>query len=185
MAQLRLAVPALVLGVTIGSWFVPAFAKPTADTPPAAQSRSEDVLPALLVEVRGLRAAMEQMASTGARSQLLVGRLQLQEGRINATIRRLDAIRDALGPARQEHEKAQTTLRMLEKPDPDAEGLAALATMFLKPEDGQRAVAERQATVTRLEQEEAQLVKQIAADQASWTEISRRLEELELTLSKR
>jgi hypothetical protein len=51
-----------------------------------------DVLPALLVEVRGLRAAMEQMASAGPRIQLFVSRLQLQEARVNAMARRLDEI---------------------------------------------------------------------------------------------
>ena len=175
MAHMRLAVPALVLAITIGSWFAPT----------RAQTRSDDVLPALLVEVKGLRAAMEQMASTGARSQLLVGRLQLQEARVNGTIRRLDSVRDALGDARNDLEQAQVTLKMLENPAEKREGLAAFATMFLKPEDGRRAVAEKQSKVTRLEQEEAQLTNQIAVDQANWTEISRRLEELERSLVKR
>ena len=42
-----------------------------------------DVLNALLVEVRGLRSAMEQLAAAGPRVQLTMGRLQLQEQRIN------------------------------------------------------------------------------------------------------
>ena len=41
-----------------------------------------DTLAALMVEVRGLRAAMEQMASAGPRVQLGLGRVQLQEQRI-------------------------------------------------------------------------------------------------------
>ena len=48
-----------------------------------------DVLPALLTEVKGLRAAMEQLASANAQAQLLVGRLQLQETRMNGMIRDL------------------------------------------------------------------------------------------------
>lgn len=42
-------------------------------------SQQPDVLNALLVEVRGLRAAMEELASAGPRVQLSMGRLQLQE----------------------------------------------------------------------------------------------------------
>ena len=57
----------LVLAAVVGGW-----------RPAAAQAvRSDDVLPALLVEVKGLRAAMEQMAGSSARAQVLIGRLQL------------------------------------------------------------------------------------------------------------
>ena len=54
-------------------------------------SSTPDVLPALLTEVRGLRAAMEKMAAAGPRVQLALGRVQLQEQRISNAIRRLDA----------------------------------------------------------------------------------------------
>ena len=67
---------------------------PAAATPP-------DTIAALLVEVRGLRAAMEQMAAAGPRVQLALGRLQLQEQRINTLVRRLEEVRAALTPARQ------------------------------------------------------------------------------------
>ncbi len=63
---------------------------------PAAQG--QDVLPALLVEVRGLRAAMEAMASSGPRVQLALGRLQLQEQRVNNLLRRLETARAASRP---------------------------------------------------------------------------------------
>ena len=55
-----------------------------------ATATPPDVLAALLIEVRGLRAAMEQMASAGPRVQLALGRLQLQEQRVNAVVRRLE-----------------------------------------------------------------------------------------------
>ena len=175
MARIRTVVPALVLGIAIGSWFVPA----------RAQSRNDDVLPALLVEVKGLRAAMEQMVSNGARSQLLVGRLQLQEARLNGMIRRLDEVRDALEEARGDLEDAQAKLKTLEAPDSESQGLAGLTKMFLKPEDVQREIAGRQATIARLQTEEAHLMQQIAADQGRWTEVSQRLDELERALAKR
>src|SRR5262245_51683946 len=51
-----------------------ALAGRTEQTAPAPE-----VLTALLTEVRGLRAALEEMASSGPRVQLTLGRLQLQE----------------------------------------------------------------------------------------------------------
>src|SRR5687767_14532699 len=71
----------------------------------AARSQSQEpqgVLSALLVEVRGLRAAMEQMASAGPRVQLALGRLQLQEQRLNTLVRRLEGVRDQLAQAQRQ-----------------------------------------------------------------------------------
>ena len=79
--------------------------------PGAALGHSQDVLPALLAEVKGLRAAMEQMAGAGPRVQLSVGRLQLQEGRIAGMIRRLDTVRDTLASARDASSKASRARR--------------------------------------------------------------------------
>src|SRR5437762_13620444 len=59
------------------------------ETPPQGP-KQEEVLPALLVEVRGLRAAIEQLASAGPRVQLALGRVQLQEQRVNALMRRIE-----------------------------------------------------------------------------------------------
>src|SRR5688572_8647970 len=63
------------------------------------QQPNQDTLGALLVEVRGLRSAIEQMASVGPSIQLAMGRLQLQEQRINTLVRRGDVVRDALAAA--------------------------------------------------------------------------------------
>jgi predicted nucleic acid-binding Zn-ribbon protein len=57
---------------------------------------NQDVLTQLLVELRGLRATMEQMASAGPRVQLALGRLQLQEQRIATMNQRLDSVRDSM-----------------------------------------------------------------------------------------
>ena len=74
----------------------------------AAPARQDEVLPALLVEVKGLRAAMEQMASAGPRVLLFASRLQLQEARINNMIRRLDTVRDRIGELQQKVSQLQT-----------------------------------------------------------------------------
>jgi len=153
--------------------------------PAAAQAtRSDDVLPALLVEVKGLRAAMEQMASGSAQAQLLVGRLQMQEGRVTSMIRRLDTVRDSLGTARREYDQVRGAVQMLEKEtasnDPQELREAGGALAGLKSQ-----IAGAKATVDRLTAEELQLSADIAAEQQRWMAINQRLDELERTLAKR
>src|SRR5262245_5720615 len=58
--------------------------------------RSPATLDDLLTEVSGLRADLNPSASTAVRAQLLVGRLQLQEARINTLGRELTDIRQRL-----------------------------------------------------------------------------------------
>lgn len=151
--------------------------------PVAAQATPSDgVLPALLVEVKGLRAAMEQMASAGPRVQLSVGRLQLQETRMNGMIRRLDTVRDSLADARRNVDRFKGAMKMFEsdtrKPgDPPQEEMASMLA-GMKTE-----LASSQATVDRLAAEEQQLANDLAIEQARWVDINQRLDELERSLA--
>ena len=152
---------------------------------PAAQApKNEDVLPALLAEVRGLRAAMEQMASAGPRIQLFVSRLQLQEGRMNAMIRRLESVRDNLASQQRELENAQEAVKRFESTLPTATGPAREELLQVIP-GRKREVAEHRAIVARLTAEEAQLAADLATEQGRWTDINQRLDELERALTKR
>jgi hypothetical protein len=152
----------------------------------AAQApKNEDVLPALLAEVRGLRAAMEQMASAGPRVQLFTSRLQLQEARMNNMIRRLDEVRGGLATQQRLLENAQEEQRRFETSlasDPARPGREELPQLIAR---AKREVADRRAAVTRLTAEEAQLTQELAVEQGRWTEINQRLDELERALSKR
>jgi hypothetical protein len=154
----------------------------------AAERRSgeagvpENVLPALLAEVKGLRAAMEQMSSAGPRVQLFVGRLQLQETRMNGMIRRLDTVRDTLGTARRDLDRAKGALKMLQGPPEPGVPQDGLGPMIngMKQE-----VAAAQGTVDRLAGEEAQLTQDLTVEQGRWIDINQRLDELERALAKR
>ena len=148
-------------------------------------ARGDDVLPALLAEVKGLRAAMEQMSSAGPRVQLFIGRLQLQETRMNGMIRRLDTVRDTLASARRELEGFKNAQKMMEgHGEPQAPG---------EPKEdwgpilgGMKQQAEAaQANVDRLAAEEAQLTQDLTVEQARWIDINQRLDELERALAKR
>jgi chromosome segregation ATPase len=152
--------------------------------PVAAQAtRTDDVLPALLTEVRGLRAAMEQMASGSTQAQLLVGRLQLQEGRVTSMIRRLDTVRDTLATARREYDQMRGAMQMSGKDtapnDPEVKDNEGLLAGF------NAQVAAVKANIDRLSAEELQLTADIATEQQRWVAINQRLDELERMLAKR
>jgi chromosome segregation ATPase len=150
-----------------------------------------DVLPALLEEVKGLRAAMEQMASAGPRIQLFTARLQLQETRINNMIRRLDTVRESLGSAQQDvarlqgqqRERETTIAELQASTSPGAR--EAMTQAGFELEQIKRASASARATVDRYSGEEAQLMTDISTEQARWTDINSRLDDLEKLLSSR
>jgi chromosome segregation ATPase len=144
-----------------------------------------DVLSALLVEVRGLRAAMEQMAVAGPRVQLVLGRLQLQEQRIGNQVRRLDTVKAALVTVQREHETLDQRVKDMQQTIetfPNSEGRRDLEfeLKLVKTELGRKA-----AEVQRLANEESLLGQDIATEQTRWTDFNQRLEELERALGRR
>ena len=154
-------------------------------------ARQEDVLGALLVEVKGLRAAMEQMASAGPRVQLFASRLQLQETRINNMIRRLDTVRDRLAEAQAEVTRLQGEEKQLEaafgeqKTATTAEAREEVNMLTMMMSGMKAKIATAQGNVTRAMAEEAQIVADLATEQARWVAINQQLDELERALAKR
>jgi chromosome segregation ATPase len=147
---------------------------------------SQSILPALLTEVRGLRAAMEQMASAGPRVQLALGRLQLQEQRINTLVRRLETVRDNLATAQGQAAQHQGQLAQFESvlksnaaPREEREQVEHMLVMF------KANMTNASAEVQRLTAEETTVAGEIATEQARWTEFNQRLEELERALGRR
>jgi predicted nuclease with TOPRIM domain len=151
----------------------------------APPAKTEDMLPALLEEVKGLRAAMEQMASAGPRVQLFVGRLQLQESRMNGMIRRLESVHDKLETAQEQLAASQDTVKRTETAlaSPDTRIPREELTQMLS--HTKREVEERKGAVARLAAEEAQLTQDLTLEQGRWTDINQRLDELERVLAKR
>jgi chromosome segregation ATPase len=147
-----------------------------------------DVLGALLVEVRGLRQAMEQMASAGPRVQLALGRLQLQEQRVNTMLRRLETVREQLGGAERalaQHQKQVADIEEhLKTKTPDANPERDAMVRFELKEMQRRGILAT-AEVQRFQTEVATLEQQIANEQGRWSEINRALEDLERALGRR
>ena len=144
-----------------------------------------DVLPALLEEVRGLRAAMEQMASAGPRIQLFTSRLQLQEARINNLIHRLDGVRGSREGAERELADIQERQRQAEQALSDGTGPISRDDLAVLIAHAKREATDRKATVARFAAEENQLSADIATEQARWSDINARLDDLEKALSSR
>jgi hypothetical protein len=168
-----LATFAVALVVMAGVWF-----------PVAGQERGrEDVLSALLVEVRGLRGAIEHMASASARVQLITSRLQLQEQRLNTLIPRLAEQRDRLAAAAQKLASAQAQLL-------DAEGLPRESDPHKRAASEQwiaelkRQIAESTPEVQRVRTDEAEIANLVSTKQSRWAAINKQLEELEALLRR-
>lgn len=161
---------------------------------------SQDIMPALLSEVRGLRAAMEQMATTGARVQLTLGRLQLQEQRVNNAVKRLDETRTKLSDSQRGLAEMQEQLGSLAFV---RDGFGAFSVGVLHGGTGQptaeqiemqkqemekhftRQTAQMNAEIQRLTAEEATLAAEVAAEQARWLEFNQKLDELERGLARK
>jgi chromosome segregation ATPase len=167
---LTLALLGLAIGGTIG---VAASQAPVRQ----ASAPQEDVLPALLIEVRGLRAAMEQMA---------LARVQLQEQRVNNLLRRVEETRDRLAEKQRGYENSQQEIRGLESmirdPKPGGPPVSDLQAM----QRGHEQELPRQAAeIQRLTAEAATLDADLATEQGRWIDLNQRMEALEQSLVRR
>lgn len=153
------------------------------------QERAESaVLPALLTEVRGLRAAIERMATSGAQVQLALGRLQLQEQRVNTAIGRLDETRTRLASLQRRVADEEDQLAMMESalkavgsaPSPEQANERTAIESALTHH--RRQIVRSRAEIQQLAGEEAALSSDVAGEQARWSTLNARLEELERTL---
>jgi chromosome segregation ATPase len=165
--------------LVLGAWLAAARdGRAQSTTPP-------DVLAALLIEVRGLRAAMEQMASAGPRVQLALGRLQLQEQRVNTMVRRLEEVKASLAATQRRTEEMTDRLIELERGAREASDPVVRSQTEEMSKELKAELTRATADVRRLQGEEAALSQDISAEQGRWAEINQRLEDLERSLGRR
>ncbi len=149
-------------------------------SPPAAP----DVLKELLVEVRGLRLAMERAATVGARIQLLVARVQMQEQRIAELSRRAVAVREELGNLDATIAQHDAMVKKFERSGAPANPeMQREIEGMIEMQKQQIAISEKRRQ--DLISEEALLAQQIAADQGRWSDVNTQLDELERSLIPR
>jgi chromosome segregation ATPase len=152
----------------------------------ARQSRQEpDTIAALLTEVRGLRTAIEQLAATGPRVQLAMGRLQMQEQRIDALGKRHIEVRDRREETEGELARLKQMIASNENTVRTSTTPTARAQAEAEGEMARNMLGDLTAKLQRLQAEEAAIAQDVSVEQAQWTEISRRLDELDRLLNRR
>ena len=149
------------------------------------EAQAPDTMKELLVEVRGLRAALEQLASAGPRVQLMFGRLQLQEQRVTEQVKKLDAVRMQLVKAQDEETRQRGQVTRLEEFVRSNPGHQERADIEQSLPGMRRHLATLTAETQRLLADEASLVSNISTEQNRWSDINRMLDELDRALTRR
>jgi ElaB/YqjD/DUF883 family membrane-anchored ribosome-binding protein len=151
----------------------------------------QGIASALLQEVRSLRMTLEHVVSVGASGQLALGRLHLQEQRLNTVIDRLRATQDRLLAAQRETVEQQKEYARLETMMKEPGGMKRHEYGLSREDLEEMLKAQRESlalTITdvqRLTAEEAALTSEAATEQNRWFDLHRRLEDLERTLSRK
>jgi seryl-tRNA synthetase len=148
------------------------------------QSTGGELTAALLAEMRGLRAAIEQLASSNARIQLAIGRLQIQEQRVNALLRQHTEVRQRLTADERQHAENEARLA-------DLLGVVGTITepgerQAITQEIGilKRTVAAGSITLQRTRAEEVELAGLVGAEQGRWTAVNEELDSLDRALRR-
>jgi hypothetical protein len=166
----------------VGLVLVSAFAWVSSAQAPRGGAAAATTDSDLLVEIRGLRADLNQALGTNIRAQLLVGRLQLQEQRINVISRQLAEVRRQLAAVETGQVMPTTEVKRLE----DALG----GPLAIETQRGLEANLSRikaqlmqaQREEQRLRLQEMELAGQLGAELGRWSFFNDRLDEIERTL---
>jgi len=149
--------------------------------PAGAHAQAPDLLAELLKEMRGLRVAMERAATVGARIQLLVGRVQIQEQRMAELARRSAALREEMSRLDFVLSEGSLNVKNLEGADARTPDLQKEIESQLESLRAQLASTEKRRS--ELASEDAQLSQQMSADQGRLTDINNQLDQLERSLA--
>jgi chromosome segregation ATPase len=148
----------------------------------SGQARRPDAtLDELVVEVQALRAEMNQAAAASIKTQLLVGRLQMEDQRIFGVVRELETVQNELASSAQGRADGASRLKALED--------ALISTSGAAREDVERELSalrgasdQADRRLQALKRRESGLAKELQDEQARWTEINARLENVEQTI---
>ena len=160
----------------------------------APQTPQTDTSSALLGEVRLLRMTIEQIVSAGASGQLILGRLQLQEQRVNATVHRLERAHAELAATRERREEVEEMIATYEawlkgdatlrKPRHHFHELS-LESLQETIESSKKEATQLADDIRRLTAEEAVRASDLAAEQAVWSTLNQRLDDAERMLVRK
>lgn len=153
-------------------------------TPREAPSGASAADAAIVRELRALRESVERFMTANVRVQLLMGRLQLQEARIQTIARQatdLDAQVVQLTRERDEVTRQQSAMQRMSKQAPDAEEREEFRRQAVGFGEQLKHIEARLAVVGA----DLTAVQQaLATEQNRWGEFNGRLEELERELRR-
>jgi hypothetical protein len=169
-----------IAGVCVVGTAVLAGQNPAQSSPPPDGTMRE-----LVAEVRALRLAVERTSGLAARSQALLGRVQLQENRLADLGQRLDDARERVRAAVAHEAKLSTDLAETIRRMP---GETAAAGERL---DIEAMLREMRAKVKLAEDQTAQLrgdeqavLTALTQEQTRWSDYNARLEAIELDFAR-
>lgn len=166
----------LILGLLATAGFVTLRAQ--------TQKPESEEMKALVGEVRALRLAIERASAVTSQSQLLLGRVQLQENRLATLGRQYQEARTRALDARMAQTHLEQQLRQLsERVNSVSNHDERLGVEHrigqLKSEIAQQAVKTGQ-----LQTDEADAAHMLSTEQQRWSDFNQRLETVERTLEK-
>ena len=139
----------------------------------------------LLAEVRLLRQAIESLAGTNARVQIVFGRLTLQEQRTANAAKRLDDARAALAKIAQEAAQLSDHLKDLDEAQSDSRRKPEeLDQVRMEGVMIKRQLERMEVERARLTADEADAASALNQEQGRWSDLNRQLDELERALVK-
>lgn len=151
---------------------------------PAEQSTSAQT--ELLTEVRLLRQAIESLAGTNARVQIVFGRLQLQEQRTATAAKRAEDARAAFFKLTQEMSFMADRAKQVEEVINDNRGKPEeLEQMRAEVVMIKRQLDQMETERVRLAGDETEAATTLNQEQGRWSDLNRQLDDLERTLAKR
>jgi hypothetical protein len=145
----------------------------------AAQSSAPQADP-MLVELRAMRADINERLEANIRVQLLLGRLTLQEQRTNTVLRQLAEVTEKLRANEQAKGQVEGFTKMFGLDAVKAEDEDNFLTATVRGQAEHVAKAEAE-----LKQQQAELTATLAQEQARWAAFNAQLGELERMLEKR
>lgn len=157
----------------------------------AAQSQPREAVtvpsaePGVVRELRALRESVERFLAANVRVQLLMGRLQLQEARIQTIVRQasdLDTQMAQLTREREEVIRQRSAMERLSRQASDAQERDDASRQAGHLANVLKQIEARLATVGA---DLAAVQQTLSAEQNRWGEFNGRLEELELELRRR
>ena len=143
-----------------------------------------DVMGTLLVEVRALRGAIEQLTSASARVQLTVGRLQIQEQRFNTLSRQLFELRQTLSRTEREQSEQEGRLADLEGVLTQSSDSGERQAVAGEIRSLKGTIAAGRESLSRLRVEESELAGTVAAEQGRWTDLNQQLDAIDQALRR-